>query len=231
MVKFQEVKTYLRKSDYTINILDAIRQGYTPCSRCNPPIPDSSAVYSKSTNSPTIANTTDTTTTSVTTNAAYVGYYSAYTAEYNRRLISNEFDDSIFQSAQNANTLESFTQDEQILYTTLSADDQYDFMIYKFLSLYDSYVALLNSMSPVFDANYYYIYNTDVSSSIGYDKLELLNHFTTQGMLEGRQGCATFNVQSYIVNNPDLVPLYGDNLAQYYLHYINYGQNENRKVF
>ena len=30
--------SYLRKSKIPISLSDAIRQGYTPCSRCNPPV-------------------------------------------------------------------------------------------------------------------------------------------------------------------------------------------------
>ena len=82
-----------------------------------------------------------------------------------------------------------------------------------------------------FDAEYYYLYNTDISSSIGYNKIALLNHFLIQGMAEGRQGNAIFNVQYYMSNNPDLLPLYGNDLSQYYMHYINYGQYEGRKIF
>lgn len=219
--------SYLRKSDYTINILDAIKQGYTPCSRCNPPAPDVSVIYSDNTTKSTTVSTTNTYTTTNT----YIGYYVTYTTEYNRRMNNNEFDTGIFNTIQSINTFDSYTSEEQVLYASLSTGDQYDFTIYKFLSLYDYYIALLNSMSPVFDADYYYLYNTDVSSVIGYDKIALLNHFLTQGMAEGRQGDAAFNVQYYMNNNPDLIPLYGNDLSQYYMHYINYGQYEGRKVF
>lgn len=219
--------SYLRKSDYTINILDAINQGYTPCSRCNPPRPDVSVTTSDST---TKSNTTSNTVASMQSNA-YVGYYASYTAEYNRRMNNSEFDTTIFNTVQNLNVLSSYTADEQILYASLSTGDQYDFTIYKFLSLYDYYVALLNNMRVVFDADYYYLYNTDIANALGYDKIALLNHFCTQGMAEGRQGNATFNVQYYMNKNPDLIPLYGNDLPQYYMHYVNYGQYEGRLIF
>ena len=216
--------SYLRKSDYSINILDAVNQGYTPCSRCNPPRPDISVTTSNST-------TTTNDVTNPTQTNTYTGLYASYTAEYNRRINNNEFDTTLFTSIQSLNTVLSYTADEQILYASLSAGDQCDFSNYKFLSLYDYYVAQLNNMSAVFNADYYYLYNTDISGTLGYDKIALLNHFCTQGMAEGRQGNATFNVQYYMNNNPDLIPLYGSDLTQYYMHYVNYGQYEGRKVF
>lgn len=217
--------SYLRKSDYTMNILDAIKQGYTPCSRCNPPAPDVSVAYSDTT-----SNTTSTLNSTVSDNT-YSGYYTSYTTEYERRLSNNEFDTGLFNSVLSINTVQTYPADEQMLYASLSSKDQYDFTVYKFLSLYDYYAALLNNMTPVFDTDYYYLYNTDISSILGNDKITLLNHFLTQGMAEGRQGNETFHVRSYISTNPDLIPLYSNDLSQYYMHYINYGQYEGRKVF
>lgn len=83
--------------------------------------------------------------------------------------------------------------------------------------------------SPVFDANYYYNTYPDLQQNIGNDPAALLNHFVTTGMKEGRNGNASFNVKAYMINNLDLLPVYGaKDLSKYYFHYIACGQNEGR---
>ena len=48
------------------------------------------------------------------------------------------------------------------------------------------------------------------------------------GMSEGRQASPDFNVILYKKRYEDLRNAFGDELKDYYLHYINYGLKENR---
>ena len=54
--------------------------------------------------------------------------------------------------------------------------------------------------------------------------------YMTYGMKEGRRSCEAFNVLTYREKNGDLKAAFGDDLKQYYIHYINYGKNEGRKA-
>lgn len=80
----------------------------------------------------------------------------------------------------------------------------------------------------VFDSTYYAGANPDVAAALGSDANLLFQHFLTNGMAEGRQGCATFNVYTYAQNNPDLFIVFGANLPAYYNHYITSGYAEGR---
>ncbi len=80
----------------------------------------------------------------------------------------------------------------------------------------------------VFDARYYADHNTDLYEAYGYDEEQLLNHFLTSGMKEGRVACDSFNVSVYRENNSDLVNVYGDDLPAYYEHYMSCGHSEGR---
>ncbi|MCD8110160.1 MAG: vancomycin resistance protein, partial [Clostridiales bacterium] len=56
----------------------------------------------------------------------------------------------------------------------------------------------------------------------------LLRHFIQYGMREGRQAKSTFNVSVYKSRYADLRKAFGNDLEQYYLHYIRYGRGEGR---
>ena len=47
-------------------------------------------------------------------------------------------------------------------------------------------------------------------------------------MNEGRQGNSKFNAYVYRARYGDLQNAFGDNLKEYYMHYINYGKKEGR---
>lgn len=83
-------------------------------------------------------------------------------------------------------------------------------------------------ISFVFDAQYYSDNNPDLNAAYGYDEDQLLNHFLTDGMKEGRAACGAFDVNAYKENNPDLREIYGDDLPSYYNHYMNCGWAEER---
>lgn len=48
-------------------------------------------------------------------------------------------------------------------------------------------------------------------------------------MKEGRQGKSTFDAKYYKFKYSDLQRAYGNNMKSYYMHYMKYGKNENRK--
>lgn len=82
--------------------------------------------------------------------------------------------------------------------------------------------------SMVFDANYYYNTYPDVAAAYGNDAGKLLAHYINNGIAEGRNASANFNVKAYRENNPDLDAAYGNNWASYHEHYALLGVNENR---
>lgn len=88
--------------------------------------------------------------------------------------------------------------------------------------------AVPDNISFVFDPEYYADHNEDLYEAFGHDKDQLLNHFLTYGMKEGRTASESFNVTVYKENNPDLVNAYGDDMTAYYSHYMDCGHNEGR---
>ncbi len=90
------------------------------------------------------------------------------------------------------------------------------------------YYGLLRGNQYYFDAKYYYDRYPDLQQAIGYNPEKLLEHFQSNGMAEGRQGCASFNVYSYKNRYADLRNMYGNNLPKYYQHYLQYGLREGR---
>lgn len=82
--------------------------------------------------------------------------------------------------------------------------------------------------SKVYDYVYYLINNTDVYRAFGGDPQKTLQHFINNGMKEGRQAKATFDVFSYKNKYSDLRSQFGKNLKLYYEHYMKYGANEGR---
>lgn len=81
----------------------------------------------------------------------------------------------------------------------------------------------------VFDAEYYLNRYSDLKSAFGENHEQAFHHFVTQGMKEGRQGCAAFDVNSYRNQYVDLRQAYRNDLPKYYLHYITTGKREGRK--
>lgn len=80
----------------------------------------------------------------------------------------------------------------------------------------------------VYDMNYYLSENPDVKNAVGADENAAIQHFVEYGMKEGRLAKASFNVYTYKAKYSDLVAAFGDNLENYYYHYINNGYSEGR---
>ncbi|MBQ9928717.1 MAG: VanW family protein [Lachnospiraceae bacterium] len=83
--------------------------------------------------------------------------------------------------------------------------------------------------SLVFDWEYYYNNYADLQQTIGKNEAALFEHFVTTGMKEGRNGSADFQLKAYMLNNLDLLPVYGaKDLSAYYIHYMTCGKSEGR---
>lgn len=86
-------------------------------------------------------------------------------------------------------------------------------------TLYRSYVDACD-WSLVFDADHYK--NAfPMLAKLYHDDALLLEHFQTQGVHEGRQANADFNVAAYMENcGKDLMKAFGDNYECYYFYYM-----------
>jgi len=84
-----------------------------------------------------------------------------------------------------------------------------------------------HNMSPVFDSIYYLNRYADLRHM---GAQEAFNHFINHGMEEGRQAHASFNVKIYRNNYSDLNAAFGDNLPQYFMHFITTGRFEGRNA-
>jgi len=70
--------------------------------------------------------------------------------------------------------------------------------------------------SAVYDYEYYKNNNLDVVAAYGTNPQALIAHFVNNGIYEGRQGRADWNVHSYMSQHPELVRVYGSDLSAYY---------------
>lgn len=86
----------------------------------------------------------------------------------------------------------------------------------------------LQAWELVFNPSYYYSKYADLRNAGLKTDEQLLNHFVTCGVDEGRQGSATFNPQIYKERYRDLQASFGNNMRLYYLHYIQIGKSEGR---
>ncbi len=80
----------------------------------------------------------------------------------------------------------------------------------------------------VYNYSYYTNMNPDVPAAIGVDDLDVLTHFVTCGMNEGRHASYSFDVDSYMREYPDLRAAFGHNKKPYYEHYVGGGAAEGR---
>lgn len=236
--------SYLSKSDIPINIIQAVNQGYSPCSRCNPPYPVTtysptpavSSTYPYAYTLPiTAAGYTFQIPFDVTGNpiqdTTYRGYYSTYAADFNYKYKLGLFENDILNYAFSAPTYDSFTDDEKNVYAYLSDADRLDFTAYMVLDAYNYFFNLVTTYSPVCDPYYFAASYPELTNFCGGDRVLLVSLFTTEGMQKGLQGSPTFNVYTYMNNNPDLVAAYGTDLKSYYTHYIEQGQYEGRIAY
>ena len=84
--------------------------------------------------------------------------------------------------------------------------------------------------SPVFNATYYALNNSDVAKAYGMgNDGKLFEHFCIFGMKEARQASADFNVKIYRERYSDLNNAFGKDWMSYYKHYCTHGFKEGRK--
>lgn len=93
-----------------------------------------------------------------------------------------------------------------------------------------TYAFIVNgvSYSPVFDPEYYLTNNPDLRSAYGTSYNLAFSHFVNNGMKEGRQASASFNVTSYKNRYVDLRRIFGNDLTRYFWHFSSHGKNEGR---
>ena len=101
-------------------------------------------------------------------------------------------------------------------------NNQYGFVVSDYLevpgaaAVSTSYYAG-HDWSAVYDYEFYKNNNPDVVAAVGTNPQALLAHFLNNGIYEGRQGRADWNVYTYMSQHPDLVRVYGNDLSAYYL--------------
>lgn len=84
--------------------------------------------------------------------------------------------------------------------------------------------------SLVFNPTYYADTYADLKKAFGTNTTALWNHFTKNGMKEGRKASINFDVKVYKKNYADLRAVFGENLPLYYQHYVTNGNKEGRKA-
>ena len=94
-----------------------------------------------------------------------------------------------------------------------------------FEHFYDYGIDEHRNSSPLYYPDYYRKKYPDLKNL---DERSLFMHFTNNGIKEGRQASPNFDLATYMVKNPDLVKAFGNDLKQYYYHYLIYGINEGR---
>ena len=60
----------------------------------------------------------------------------------------------------------------------------------------------------------------NVVEEIGSNAVDLLYYFLNEGVIEGQQGCESFDIIEYIEKNPELQEMYGADLTKYFQHYL-----------
>ena len=86
----------------------------------------------------------------------------------------------------------------------------------------------------VYDFEFFINHNRQILYDEGIDlsdREDVFEFFVHQGMERGLQGSRFFDVDFYKRNNPDLSNIFGYNLMEYYIHFMEYGQRERRFGF
>lgn len=233
--------SYLNKSDIPINIIQAVNQGYSPCSRCNPPYPTTTS-YNNTESYDSFPSYVYVTGTDLVLpvyfdsfgfpiqDTVYRGYYSAWGQEWLYRKQNHLFVDNLYSVAFELGLPKYMSDNDLILYSVISDKDQAEMQTYTTILNYDSMVTTLSKYAPIYDATYYSTLYPDKAAAFDNSYFMFLN-FLEEGTSAGLQGSPTFNVYTYMNNNPDLVAAYGTDLKSYYTHYIEQGQYEGRIAY
>ena len=107
-----------------------------------------------------------------------------------------------------------------------------------YVGLYNHFIAIGakegRKSSAVYCGADYLKYNNDLKTAYGNDCAGALNHFILYGLKESRRTCATFDLLTYQRNNKDLTDAFWigpSTNIKYYVHYLLFGMNENRKAY
>ena len=84
--------------------------------------------------------------------------------------------------------------------------------------------------SAVYDYEYYIAHNEEVQETCGGDAGKALKYFVEKGIPEKQQANEEFNVETYMERYGDLREAFGDDIRQYYIHYIACGKAEGRSA-
>lgn len=94
--------------------------------------------------------------------------------------------------------------------------------IYKY---YSGEAFTADDFSNVFDYQYYYNANPELAAAgIPLDEAALFSHFITNGLNEGRAGSASFNVNYFKTNYPEIAEQLGGSNYNCAVYYIIYGK-------
>ncbi len=86
------------------------------------------------------------------------------------------------------------------------------------------------SYSRVYDYNYFVRTHPAVFREYEYDDQAVLKYFVTSAMKRGHRASPKFDWKAYKKYNSDLAAKFGNNYAQYYIHYITEGWKQNRRA-
>lgn len=105
------------------------------------------------------------------------------------------------------------------------------------VGLYNHFIAIGakegRKSSAVYCGADYIKYNQDLKQAYGNDAAGALNHFISFGLEENRRTCENFELLAYQRYNQDLLDAFGIGPSRnimYYVHYLIFGMNENRKA-
>ena len=87
------------------------------------------------------------------------------------------------------------------------------------------------SLEEHFDADYYSSKYEDLQQVFGGETKELLNHYLTYGLEEGRDAIPYLNLSKYRQAYQDLEKAFGDDWSAYLSQYLTYGVKEGRSSF
>ncbi len=81
--------------------------------------------------------------------------------------------------------------------------------------------------------DYYYAlqHNPEIWKECDNDPLKMLEYFITRGMDEGMKSSPGFDWEAYREYNGDLSEEFGDDIRQYYMHYLRNGYDEGRTAW
>lgn len=82
----------------------------------------------------------------------------------------------------------------------------------------------------VFDAEYYANRYEDLKNAYGNDAKQLMVHWVSHGIPEGRQAGSEFDITYYKENYQDLINAFGGDLYAYVIHYVDHGKAEGRRA-